>query len=88
MAKITLHVPDYYDLNKIEKRVITTDGYITKLLTLYEVDNDGKPVFVSPVFEHFVNKTFGVEPTRLGLDDSGNWCVEDRGSLGEFERDL
>ena len=87
MAKITLHIPEYYDLNKIEKRVITTDGYITKLLTFYGTDNDGSPIFISPVLEHFVNKAFGVKAPLLDLDDSGKWYVKEPGSQGEFEEE-
>ena len=86
MARITIDIPDYYDLDMIMGHYTRYDRHIIKLLDLYEIDADtGEPVFTCPIFDFFVDKEFDVQLPFVSFTPDGP-IVQQPLDIGKFKR--
>ena len=86
MSRITIEIPDDWDINEICNKFIDFDGSIVRVLCFDHCDANGKNVvFRSPVFEHLLSQKLGLD-RHIRRIDYNEFCQIVESNIGR-ERD-
>lgn len=85
--RITIDIPDFYDLKMIMNRCVGCDNHVIKLLDWIGADLEtDEVIYTCPIFDHFVNKEFDVHYPIVSVDSDG-FVITQPLDIGKFKKE-